>query len=303
MPLGPGGIRRPIVAEALGISGITNPDFGFLVAVECLERESCTIRLGESEITVRPHLLFDGDVAEAVGCLIDACHWGDTPPEQCPVLLSAALGQSLLWLSDQLRSPSHHAAVADAAAPLAVVVELNDDPQLARCRLWQLQHQIVSRPNAYPVLLAPVKSSLWALSGCAPAWLERLSVSVGLNLPIAFPGDCLPSDWILCVEPQAPLRFLDEGLKLVWPLCLTLLMKNDEQIDSYSFDAFPGVALIRAAAVGKPASQMRLSHLHDLEAIGNDQLLIRPRVTASRSSWLRAVDRWLFAVHRAGGGM
>ena len=303
MPLGPGGIRRPIVAEALGISGITNPDFGFLVAVECLERESCTIRLGESEITISPHVLFDGDVAEAVGCLIDACHWGDTPPEQCPVLLSAALGQSLLWLSDQLRSPSHHAAVADGAAPLALVLELNDDPQLARCRLWQLQHQIVSRPNAYPVLLAPVKSSLWALSGCAPAWLERLSVSVGLNLPIAFPGNSLPSDWILWVEPQTPLRFLDEGLKLVWPLCLTLLMKNDEQIDSYSFDAFPGVALIRAAAVGKPASQMRLSHLHDLEAIGNDQLLIRPRVTASRSSWLRAVDRWLFAVHRAGGGM
>ncbi len=301
--LGPARIGRPDVAEELGISGIRNPDFGFLVAVQCIGRESCSIRFGESEITVSPHALFDGNAAESLERLIDACNWGNTPPEKCATLLSAALGQSLLWLRDHLRSRSEDAPVEAFLGPLALIVELNDDVQLTRCRLWQLQRLKALFPEVHPVLLAPATCSLWALEGCAPAWLERLSRSTGLNLPITFSGDSLLSDWVLCVEPQAPLLFLEEGLELIWPLCLKLLMKNDDQIDRYLFNAFPGVTLTRAAAVGRPEALISDRHLDDPEAIGDDQLLTSPRVTANRSSWLRAIDRWLFAVHRAGGLM
>ena len=303
IPLGPARLRRPVVAEALGFCAEQNPDFGFLVAVECAEREACALRLGESRVFISPEGLLGSEGASALVRLIDACHWGDTPPERCPALLSSSLGQAVLWLRDGLLSRRHSVASAAIAASLALVIELNDDPQLARCRLWQLQNQTACCPDTYPLLLSPAQSSLWLFEGSSPAWLERLMINTGLNLPIMLPGDVEPCEWFLWVATQAPLLFLELGLADVWRLCLELLSQNEkDHLEMIVFKAWPGVALVRATAVGKPADQIKKHWLEQPELMSRDQSIDHPLpVTRSRSSWLRAVDRWLVAVNQVAG--
>jgi GT2 family glycosyltransferase/tetratricopeptide (TPR) repeat protein len=296
--LGPVRLRRPEVGAELGLAS-EPADFGFLVAVQALGPEGPeAIELGISRFSPVPEPLGAADSHAALQQLVDACHWAFTPAERLPLLLEAGLGQGLRWLRERIAHlavdpPPPPVLTAPAGAGIRLVLELNDDPQLARCRLWQLRLQGAVEAGTLPVLLRPSAFCLWGAAQRVPAWLQRLLEMVQLDLPLLLDPAAQPHGWMLVVGADAPPALLGLPLEPLLQACAEVVAHDEAE--KVCFRDLPGVSLLRADGRSQPdAARHRLECPSPLPLFGAE-----PGEPAhpSRRSWLRSIDRWLAGGH------
>jgi hypothetical protein len=280
-------LRRPDVNADVGL-GSAEADLGFLVAVEVPAGHRLSrVQLGASVLEPVAEPLFQGDGLQALEQLVDACHWGSTPPEHCSGLLAAPLGQALTWLIDAVA-----AAVCDRSGPecgvpvalrdQALVLELNDDPQLARCRFWALQQVPALASGAAALWIRPASGCLWGHGPGLPAGLQSLAAMAGLAAQ-RLPEDSLASRrWVVMVAEQAPLHLPAASLMALFQACSST--DRDAQLRCEGLEV----------VVAVPAQRAREAEADLLRAAGPGQDLQDPDpMRPSRRRWLRAIRAWM----------
>ncbi len=138
-PLGTARLDRPDVPSALGLGG-DGSRYGFLACLEAPQEQIAEIQaqFGSNLQRVSPISLTSlGDVEAAMDVLVDACHWGTTPPEQLPELLREGLGEALKSL--RTLHFTHPTNPPQAASEGQITIDVGHDRQQARLQLLQLQ--------------------------------------------------------------------------------------------------------------------------------------------------------------------